>query len=170
MITAIWLLFVQGALGAFDTLWYHEWKVALHSRAGAARELVLHASRNFCYAALYLMLAWWEWHGLFACLIFALLAAEFLITMTDFLEEDRTRKLPAGERVMHALVGVAWGAMLPFLLPEVWRWLHEPLAAVSIDRGAFAVVLGVMALGAAGFGVRDGFYARKQSSGTVVAS
>jgi len=28
MMPVIWLLIVQGALGAFDTLWYHEWKVA----------------------------------------------------------------------------------------------------------------------------------------------
>jgi hypothetical protein len=162
MITAIWLLIVQGALGALDTLWYHEWKVALHSRAGARRELVLHSSRNFCYAALYALLAGWELHGTYACVILVLLAAEFVITMTDFLEEDRTRRLPAGERVMHALVGVAWGAMLPFLLPEVWRWLHEPLAVVPVDRGGFALVMGVMACGAAGFGLRDGYYAHRQ--------
>ena len=163
MITAIWLLIVQGALGALDTLWYHEWKVALHSKLGARRELALHASRNFCYATLYALLAGWEWHGPIACAIFALLAAEFLITMTDFLEEDRTRKLPAGERVMHALVGVAWGAMLPFLLPEVWRWLHEPAGVVPIARGAFAPVLAIMALGAAGFGARDAFFALRPS-------
>jgi hypothetical protein len=120
MMPVIWLLIVQGALGAFDTLWYHEWKVALHSRPGARRELALHALRNFCYAALYGMLAWREWHGPVAAVLFVLLAAELTITLTDFLEEDRTRKLPGGERIMHALVGVAWGAMLVYLLPLLW--------------------------------------------------
>jgi len=162
MTAAIWLLFVQGALGAFDTLWYHEWKVALHSRASARRELMLHASRNLCYALLYAVLAWGEWHGALAGVVVLLLAAELVITLSDFLEEDRTRKLPGGERVMHALVGVAWGAMLTFLLPELWRWMHEPLAVVRIDRGAFALVLGVMAFGAAGFGLRDAYFARRQ--------
>lgn len=169
MITAIWLLMVQGALGALDTLWYHEWKVALHSRAGAGRELVLHSSRNFCYAALYALLAWREWHGLFALAIPLLLVAELVITMTDFLEEDRTRKLPSGERVMHALIGIAYGAMLPFLLPEVWRWLQQPLAVVPAEFGPLSWILSLMALGAAGFGLRDAFYARRQAAETGLA-
>ena len=162
MMIAIWLLVVQGALGAFDTLWYHEWKVALHSRTGAGRELALHSSRNFCYATLYAMLAWWKWHGVLALAIVALLVAELVITLADFLEEDRTRKLPSGERVMHALVGVAYGAMSTFLLPELWRWLQEPLAIVLAGYGALSWVLTLMAFGAAGFGLRDGFYAKKQ--------
>lgn len=166
MLTAIWLLVVQGALGTFDTLWYHEWKVALHSQSSARRELALHSVRNLCYAALYMTLARWELHGAAALLVVALLIAELVITLTDFLEEDRTRKLPGGERVMHALIGIAWGAMLPFLLPELWRWWHEPLAVVSIDRGALAWVLTLMALGAAGFGVRDAYFARQQGART----
>ncbi len=162
MMPVIWLLIVQGALGAFDTLWYHEWKVALHSRPGARRELVLHSLRNFCYAALYGMLAWREWHGPVAATFFALLAAELVITLSDFLEEDRTRKLPGGERIMHALVGVAWGAMLVYLLPLLWSWLHEPAALVPVDYGAFSWALSLMAGGAAGFGLRDGYYASRQ--------
>jgi len=162
VIPVIWLLIVQGALGALDTLWYHEWKVALHSRAGAQRELVLHASRNFCYASLYGLLAWREWHGPVAVVFFVLLAAELVITLTDFLEEDRTRKLPGGERVMHALVGVAWGAMLVYFLPVLWSWLHAPPELVPVDYGALSWVLGVMAFGAAGFGLRDAYFARRQ--------
>lgn len=168
MITALWLLVAQGALGAFDTLWYHEWKVALHSRPDAQRELRLHALRNFCYGALYAVLALVELHGALAWFVVALLVAELVITLTDFLEEDRTRKLPAGERVMHALIGIAWGAMLPFLLPEVWRWSQEPLAVVPVDRGAFTWLLGAMAVGVAGFGVRDAWFARRQRAAGVV--
>ena len=162
MMPVIWLLIVQGALGAADTLWYHEWKVALHSRAGARLELVLHSLRNFCYAALYAMLAWREWHGAVAAVFFLLLAAELVITLSDFLEEDRTRKLPGGERVMHALVGVAWGAMLVYFLPLVWGWLQQPAELIAVDYGVFSWVLTLMALGAAGFGLRDGYYASKQ--------
>lgn len=161
MIPVIWLLIVQGALGAFDTLWYHEWKVALHSRPGARRELVLHSLRNFCYAALYGLLAWLEWHGPVAAVFFVLLASELVITLTDFLEEDRTRKLPGGERVMHALVGVAWGAMLVYFLPLLWSWLQQPSALVPVDYGALSWALSLMGLGAAGFGLRDGYYASR---------
>lgn len=162
MTVAIWLLVAQGALGAFDTLWYHEWKVALHARDGARRELALHATRNFCYAALYLIIALTELHGPLAYVVFALLVAELVITLTDFVEEDRTRKLPAGERVMHALIGIAWGAMLPFLAPEIWRWAHEPLGIVRVERGAIAWLLVLMGLGVAAFGVRDAYFARRQ--------
>ncbi len=164
----IWLLIVQGALGALDTLWYHEWKVALHSRAGARRELWLHSLRNFCYASLYGMLAWREWHGPVAAVFFLLLAAELVITLGDFLEEDRTRRLPGGERVMHALVGVAWGAMLVYFLPLVWGWMQQPPALVAADYGAFSWVLTLMAAGAAGFGLRDGYYASRQFDKVLV--
>lgn len=27
--TALWLLAIQGAIGAFDTLYYHEWRARL---------------------------------------------------------------------------------------------------------------------------------------------
>ena len=162
MTTAIWLLVLQGAMGAFDTLWYHEWKVALHARDDARRELALHATRNFCYAALYLILALAELRGPLAYVVFALLAAELVITLTDFVEEDRTRKLPAGERVMHALIGIAWGAMLPFLAPDIWRWAQQPLAVLPVDRGAITWLLVAMGLGSAAFGVRDAWFARRQ--------
>jgi hypothetical protein len=108
------------------------------------------------------MLAWREWHGPVAAVLFVLLAAELTITLTDFLEEDRTRKLPGGERIMHALVGVAWGAMLVYLLPLLWSWLQQPAALIPVDYGVFSWTLSLMAAGAAGFGLRDGFYARQR--------
>src|SRR5215475_9086450 len=48
MTTALWLLVIQGIIGAFDTLYYHEWRARLPARgSGTAPELKLHAARDF---------------------------------------------------------------------------------------------------------------------------
>lgn len=46
---ALQLMAVQGCLGAFDTLYHHELTEALPHRAGAARELSIHAVRALIY-------------------------------------------------------------------------------------------------------------------------
>jgi len=57
--TALWLLVAQGVLGAFDTLYYHEWRARLPAGGAQSRpELLLHASRDFVYAALFGTLGW----------------------------------------------------------------------------------------------------------------
>jgi len=48
MTTALVLLAVQCALGAFDTLDFHDWKLRLPSQPHARRELALHGSRDLC--------------------------------------------------------------------------------------------------------------------------
>ena len=48
MTTALWLLAIQGIIGAFDTLYYHEWRARLTAGgSGTASELKLHAARDF---------------------------------------------------------------------------------------------------------------------------
>jgi hypothetical protein len=48
---ALWLLALQGIIGAFDTLYYHEWRARLPALGAAtASELKLHAARDFFYA------------------------------------------------------------------------------------------------------------------------
>ena len=52
--TALWLLAIQGAIGAFDTLYYHEWRARLPARGSiAAPELRLHAARDFLYTVIF---------------------------------------------------------------------------------------------------------------------
>ena len=63
MRTALLILLAQGAIGAFDTLWFHEWRGRLPSRAEARMELSLHAARDFVYAVLFAMFAWCTWEG-----------------------------------------------------------------------------------------------------------
>src|SRR5688572_32738876 len=74
-----WLLgalLAQGALGAFDTLYNHEHVERLRRRPAARPELALHAIREAIYAALFLGLAWFAWHGIAALVIGGVVAAE----------------------------------------------------------------------------------------------
>src|SRR5262245_46820331 len=77
------------------TCWYHEWVQCLPARATARRELRLHATRDFAYTIVFGSLAWVVWQGWCVWLLVSVLLFEILITLWDFLEEDRSRPLPA---------------------------------------------------------------------------
>lgn len=155
MTHAIRFLLALGLLGAFDTLWYHEYKLRLPHRDSARSELRLHAARDFAYAVIFASLGWLEWRGALAWLFLATLLFEIVVTLWDFVEEDRTRKLPPGERIAHALMGILYGAFLYTLVPELWAWSRSPLSVATVDRGLVAWVLSAFALGVAGSGLRD---------------
>jgi hypothetical protein len=155
MDTALTLLIVQGVLGAFDTLWYHEWRQRLPARPTASRELRLHAARDFAYALIFVSLAWSEWGGRLAWVLGAVLAFEILITLWDFVEEDMRRPLPPGERVMHTVMAIVYGAFLANLVPQLVHWSAGPTGFATADHGAASWVLTVMAAGVFVSGVRD---------------
>lgn len=155
MTTAIGFLIALGVLGAFDTLWYHEYKLRLPHRNSARSELRLHAARDFAYAMIFASLGWLEWRGPLAWLLLATLVFEIVVTLWDFVEEDRTRKLPPGERIAHAIMGILYGAFLYTLMPELWRWSRAPLGVATVDRGFAAWVLTAFALGVLASGLRD---------------
>src|SRR5262252_1153664 len=93
MTTTLWLLAAQGLIGAFDTLYYHEWRARLPARGhGAAPELKLHALRDFLYAVLFAGLPWLAWQGLWVLVLAAVLSAEIILTLADFVVEIRVRK------------------------------------------------------------------------------
>jgi len=152
---AIWLLFVQALLGAFDTLYYHELKLGLPHGEGTRTELRLHAARDFAYAVIIGSLGFLTWNGALAWVLSAILLAEVVITLWDFIEEDRIRRLPAGERAMHAVMGIVYGAFLAFLLPEMWRWSSAPTGFGRSYHGFPALVLSALAIGVLLSGVRD---------------
>ena len=127
MTPLLWtLIAIQVAMGAFDTLYHHELTERLAWRASQRHELQLHGIRNFFYALLFLVLGWLEVHGVFAIVIIAVLAAELVITLMDFVEEDLSRKLPASERINHTLLALNYGAILVLLLPVLIGWAREP--------------------------------------------
>ena len=116
------LLTVQTLLGALDTLWNHEIAERLPGRRAARHELALHAAREFIYAFLFLALAWREWHGAWALLIAAALLLEVGVTIADFVVEDRTRRLPAFERVLHTVLTLLFGVLLMAIAPVLLDW------------------------------------------------
>ncbi|MCH7903083.1 MAG: hypothetical protein IH944_00790 [Armatimonadetes bacterium] len=155
MNVAIWILLVQASLGTFDTLYYHEYKLKLAHADHTGIELRLHAARDFAYAIIIGTLGWVTWHGAWTYVLFALLIAEIVITMWDFVEEDKIRKLPPGERITHTIMGIVYGGFLAFLLPEMWAWSHEPLGFGEAYHGIPAWILSLIAGGVFASGVRD---------------
>jgi hypothetical protein len=132
MTVALWLLFVQGVIGAFDTFYYHEWRMRLPARAGAAPELKLHAARDFLYAVLFGTLPLVAWQGLWLVVLAAVILAEIVLTLWDFVVEIAVRKplgdVSAGERVTHAVLGIVYGAMVANLVPVMRGWWSAPTA------------------------------------------
>ena len=155
MNTVLYLLLVQGALGAFDTLWYHEYRQQLPRSAAAKTELRLHAARDIAYALVFGSLGWMLWHGALAWVFGSILFLEIVITLWDFVEEDLTRRLPAGERVMHTIMAIVYGAFLAHLLPHVFQWSQQPSSFAPAQYGTLSWLLSAMAVAVFLSGIRD---------------
>jgi hypothetical protein len=129
----LWILiFVQLALGLFDILYHHELTERLAWRPSQRHELKLHGARNLAYAVLFLALGLFEPHGFWAMVVITVLAAEVVITLIDFVEEDVSRKLPASKRVTHTLLAINYGAILAILVPVLAGWASKPTAIAPI--------------------------------------
>ena len=92
---ALQLMAAQGLLGAFDTLYHHEGTEALPRRPGAGLELAIHATRASIYSLIFIGLSSWAWHGAWAWVLLAVFGVEIVLTLWDFVIEDRSRLLPA---------------------------------------------------------------------------
>jgi hypothetical protein len=163
MIAVLWLLAIQGVIGAFDTLYYHEWRARLPARGSqVASELRLHAVRDYLYAVIFGTLPWLAWQGFWTLVLILVLVAEIVLTMADFIVEKEARRplgdVFPGERVTHAVMAILYGAMLANLLPTLadW-WSHSTsMAAASMEAPDWLRwLLTVMAVGVFASGVRD---------------
>lgn len=156
MTDVLWtLLALQIVMGGFDTLFHHELTERLAWRPSQKAELRLHGVRNLIYAALFLLIAWAEPKGLLAIAIGGLLVVEVIITLTDFVEEDRTRRLPASERVTHTLLALNYGAILALLAPRLIEWAGQPTGLATVSHGLWSLMASVAAVGVCLFGLRD---------------
>ena len=163
MTVALWLLAIQGVIGAFDTVYYHEWRARLPARGTqAASELKLHAARDFFYAVFFATLPWIAWHGAWVAVLVAVFIAEIILTLTDFVVEIAVRKqlgdVYAGERITHAVMGILYGAMIANLIPALRLWWTFPTALVvewAPVPGYLRWGLLVMAAGVFLSGLRD---------------
>ena len=156
MTSLLWILIaIQVVMGVFDTFYHHELTERLAWRPSQRYELQLHSVRNMLYALLFLVLGWLEVHGILAMLIIAVLAAEIVITLMDFVEEDMSRKLPASERINHTLLAINYGAILVLLLPVLIGWAVQPTGVTSAYTGWLSLIAAAAAVGAALCGLRD---------------
>src|SRR5207245_10588111 len=164
MTPLLWtLIAIQIVMGVFDTFYHHELTERLAWRPSQRYELQLHGLRNVLYALLFLVLGWLEVHGILAMLIIAVLAAEIVITLMDFVEEDMSRKLPASERINHTLLAINYGAILVLLLPVLIDWAMQPTGVKSAYTGWRSLIAAAAAVGATLCGLRD-FTASKRLS------
>jgi uncharacterized protein (TIGR01777 family) len=154
--TIVFILFaIQITLGALDNLWHHELTARLPQRASARLELSLHAAREATYGVVFFGLAWFQWHGLLALLLAALMVVEIVVTLADFVEEDRTRRLPAFERVLHTLLAVGVGAILTVMAPLLLAWARYPSALQFVNYGIASIALTICAFGVTAWSIRN---------------
>ncbi|MEN3296500.1 MAG: hypothetical protein V7642_5753 [Burkholderiales bacterium] len=142
-------------MGGIDTLVNHELIVRLPHRINARTEIGLHSMREAIYGVLFGGLALFAWHGAWATVIGALLAAEVFVDASDEFVENRTRVLPQNERVLHFFLTLNLGFITVVLVPILLRWGSQPTALVPIQRGVLSWVLAALAVGAMAWAVRD---------------
>jgi uncharacterized protein (TIGR01777 family) len=162
MTSTLWIaVFAQMMMGGFDTLYHHEGTERLAWRPGQAVELRLHGVRNLAYAVMFMALGWTTPLGWCAAALIALMAGELVITLWDFVEEDRTRHLPATERVTHTLLTLNYGVILAMLVPILIHRAGEPTALPIVHQGVIGWVCAIAALGVIVSGLRDLAAARR---------
>lgn len=146
-------LLAHAASGGTDVVLNHQLIAKIPSRPNAGAEQCLHCARELVFAAIFVALAWFEWHGVAALLIAGLLLTELLISGVDTVIEFDTRTLPVPERVLHyflfinlgvviTLVGqalLAWGALPTQLLPVTYSWPSWALTVLAAIALAWSV-------------------------------
>lgn len=148
-------LMAHGVIGGSDVILNHELITRLPARRGAAAEQRLHSGRELAFALIFLSLAWFEWHGVFAWAVVALFLAELCISTIDAVLECDTRVLPVTERVMHVMLFVNFGIVLALLAPVWVDWMQRPDGLAAVSHGWASWVLSAMALLSLGWSLRD---------------
>lgn len=160
MTTALWIAIVgQVLMGAFDTFFHHEATERLAWRPSQVVELRLHGLRNLAYGAMFLILGWMRLSGAPAILLLVLMTCELGITLWDFVEEDRTRHLPASERITHTLLALNFGAILAWIVPLLLAGIRLPAAPAFHGLVSWFCLLAALIV--AIFGLRDLAAARR---------
>jgi len=106
------LLLAQILMGALDTVWHHELTEKLGARPTQRIELKWHAIRSALYGVMFVVFALFSLSGVWLLLPAGLFVIELVATLSDFVEEDRSRILPATERVLHSVLAINAGAMV----------------------------------------------------------
>lgn len=149
-------LIAHGIIGGIDVVLNHELIAKIPAQANTGVEQRLHSARELVFAMLFFALAWFQWQGLAAVAIAALLLAELAISTVDTVLELDTSVLPVTERVAHVLLFVNFGIVLALVGQALLAWVQLPTAIARTDYGAPSWVLSALALGALAWSVRDG--------------
>ena len=155
METLLLLSTLQAILGAFDGIYHHEITEKLNMHQHARAELRLHALRSAIYAIVFISLAGLQWQGLLAGLFMLLLAIELIITLADFVIEDKTRDLPASERITHTILTLNFGAILTLFLPIVYQWAGQSTGFAIASHGIYSALMLIFALGVSLMAIRE---------------
>jgi uncharacterized protein (TIGR01777 family) len=154
------ILLLQILMGALDNFWHHELAARLPQRVSARRELRLHAAREGIYGLLLLAFAWLRFAGAWVLLPALLMLAEVAITCADFVEEDRTRRLPPFEAVLHTLLAVNYGVLLGVLGLHFAHAWAAPAALAFVHHGLPSWFFTAAGLGVLGWAVRNAMAVR----------
>lgn len=152
----IYALMLHGLIGGLDVFVNHELLARLPRQAWAAPEQRMHSAREALFCAIFLSLAWFEWHGAAVCWLALLYLAEVLVTARDVVVEGDTRVLPKPERVLHLFLFMNLGALLVLVGQMAYGWHVLPDAVVPTDYGWASWVLSTMGIGALVWAIRDG--------------
>ncbi|KPJ93450.1 MAG: hypothetical protein AMJ53_07190 [Gammaproteobacteria bacterium SG8_11] len=155
MQTLLLLLSIQGLIGAYDSIYHHDFKEKLSLKPIAKNELKIHSIRSLLYSILFLSFGWTQWQGWLAPLFAAILVIELLLTLWDFVEEDRSRVLPASERITHTILTLNFGAILALFMPELLRWQSLPTDLSLVDHGIYSWIMTVYGVGVIPFAIRE---------------
>ena len=155
MTTLLLLMTLQGCMGAFDTLYHHEFTERLPWKPQAGNELFIHGLRNLFYGLIFMSLGWVAWGGPLAGVFAAMLLGEIGLTLWDFVIEDKTRALPASERITHTVLAINYGAILAFLAPELLRWAALPAGFHAESHGIWSAIMTLFAVGVWAWAVFD---------------
>ena len=107
------------------------------------------------------LLGWSEPHGGAAVALITLMIGELIVTLWDFVEEDRTRRLPASERLTHTLLTLNYGVVLALVVPLLGQWAALPTAIFPVYHGVWSWLCGIAAVGVTASGLRDLAAARR---------
>ena len=151
----------QALAGAFDNFWHHELEARLPQRISARHELRLHSAREAIYGLLFAGLAWVQWQGWWVMLPAGLLLVEMFITIADFLEEDRSRKLPPLERALHTVLAVSYGLLLGVIAPLFWQAAQRPSALMLTSYGLWSWLFSVASISVLAWSVRNAIAVRE---------
>ena len=149
------LLSIQGFIGAYDSIYHHDFKERLSLKSTAKNELKIHSIRSVLYSIVFLSFGWMEWHGWLALVFVAILVIELILTLWDFVEEDRSRVLPATERVTHTLLALNFGAIVALFVPGLLRWLDLSAGFALVDYGVYSWIMTVYGVGVIPFALRE---------------